>query len=96
MKSKLEQETMWAVSGTGDDFRCVDVIFAEELVAALKYGIAAATNEMTARGLPAEWSPRSGIGVMLQAIGRSETAMTPELRAFLESDPERIEQFLRV
>ena len=35
---------------------------------ALRYGIGAAKNELIARGLPLEWTPSSGIGVMEAAL----------------------------
>lgn len=56
----------------------------EQLTEALRFGIGAALNELTAHNIPLEWSPNSGIGRMLAALGVDATTMTDEVRAALE------------
>lgn len=58
------------------------------LEAALRWGIGAALNELTARNIPLEWSPNGGIGKMLAALGVNATTMTDEVLAALEPEPE--------
>ena len=45
--SKLDEEVIWATSGTGEDFQCVDASFARELWTALEDAV----NTMEAMGL---------------------------------------------
>lgn len=61
----------------------------DQMRAALAYGIGSALNEMALRGLPLEWSPRGGIGVMLTALGFTETKMAPALQEFLNSEAQK-------
>ena len=59
-----------------------------KLEAALRYGAGSAINELTARGLPKEWSPESGIGVMLEALGCAATMYDDACRAALKEAPQ--------
>ncbi len=63
----------------------------DELRDALAYGIGAAMNELSVRGLPLEWSRESGIGVMLRALGCEDLRMTDAVAVVL-SIPEWVEQ----
>ena len=54
-----------------------------QLVEALRYGAGSAINELTARSLPPEWSPESGIGKMLSALGCHETRLNDTVRSAL-------------
>ena len=59
----------------------------DQLREALRYGCGAEINELVARDLPAEWSPNSGIGKMLAALGCSSTTLDVAARAALEGKP---------
>ena len=59
----------------------------DRLKAALRYGIGAAINELEAQNLPREWSPGSGIGVMLAALGCKSTRYDDAVKAALEDRP---------
>jgi hypothetical protein len=55
-----------------------------ELERALKFGIGASINELVSQRLPLEWSSEGGIGVMLAALGRSDTSHSMALAQFLD------------
>lgn len=73
-------------------YRCEDKIMTEvvdkdariaELEQALRFGFNCNLNDMTARGLPHEWTPGSGMDVMQKALSTSSTNL-PVARELVE------------
>jgi hypothetical protein len=57
------------------------------LLHALRYGLGCQLNTMIADGMTLEWTPESGIGVMLAALGCTSTMFDASARRALEQNP---------
>lgn len=59
----------------------------DALRAALRYGVGCAINELVSRDLPLEWSPNSGIGTMLAALGCNSLTFDVAARSAIQETP---------